>query len=98
MPEERKKKVCPPLPDFFFWQPKGCCPSLRLWHPANRAELARYRVLKYAELDPGDGYRGYVAELRGAEVVGDIKLVVTAEDVVLGDLQFLQGATNPERH
>lgn len=97
MPEELKTRGHFFLPGYFFWRPKACCQSLRQWHLENRAELERNRVVKYVEL-PGDGCCGYVAELRDAKVIGDMKLASTAEDVVLGDLQFLHGAKDPEHH
>jgi capsular polysaccharide biosynthesis protein len=97
-PKKKNRRLPLPLPGFFFWQPKSCCSSLRQWHPDHPAELARNGVLKFTELTPATGCSGYVAELRDAKVIGDVRLVATAADVVLGDLQFLHSAENPTQH
>ncbi len=54
--------------------------------------------MKFVEVAPDNGCRGFVAELRDAKVIGDMRLAATAVDVVLGDLQFLHGAADPARH
>lgn len=98
MPTPKKMNRRLPLPGFFFWRPKSCCASLRQWHSGHPAELARNGVLKFTALAPAAGCAGYVAELRDAKVIGDVRLVATAADVVLGDLQFLHSAENPTQH
>jgi capsular polysaccharide biosynthesis protein len=82
----------------FYWKPQGCCPSLRTWHAGNARELRTNRVRRYVELGPGPDGDCYVAELTDAKVIGNAKLISTAANIVLGDVQFLYGAADAQNH
>lgn len=80
------------------WKPVGCCPSLKDWHEENAPELRDNLVGEYVSLHPEKNCDCYVAQLTNAKVIGNAKLVSTARDIVLGDIQFLYGAAQPQSH
>ena len=82
----------------FFWKAAGCCASLGNWRSGSAAELRSNRVENYTTIILEEPYRCYVAELTHAKVIGNAKLVSTARDIVLGDIQFLYGADDPASH
>ena len=88
----------PALLGDFFWKPKGFCPSLQTWHSQDPQKLPASLVSRYVAVDPEPGCRCYVAELVDGKVIGNAKLVSTARDIALGDIQFLYGDLEPERH
>lgn len=81
-----------------LWRARNVCPSLKTWNDSDRAALDRNGVTRFVDVVPAPDCPGYVAELTGGKVIGAAKLVATARDTVLGDLQFLYGSPDPAHH
>lgn len=80
----------------FFWKPAGFMPSLESLETA--ADVAVKSNVTLA----ASGLKGQhpltVAELPGGKIVGNLRLVATAQDVVVGGLQSLYGCADPQNH
>jgi capsular polysaccharide biosynthesis protein len=80
-----------------LWRPRGFIRDLPSW--AEHDAAARGLVERCTALGPETtGSRCYVAALPGGKVVGELKLVATADDRVIADLQFLYGSKEQETH
>jgi capsular polysaccharide biosynthesis protein len=81
----------------FFWRPGGCVPSLT--HPdladdtIARGELSPETMSKNCANHPLA-----VIELPDGKVIGDLRLVATRHDVVIGGLQSIFGSADPQNH
>ena len=95
MPAQRVLRLLP-ITDF-LWRAKGCCETLAL-SPDGVREDGHVPVARFFDLSASAGAGCYVAELIDGKVIGEAKLVATADDWVLGDLQFLYGAADPTQH
>jgi capsular polysaccharide biosynthesis protein len=81
----------------FFWKPGGVIAHPLEWLPAQSnagAGIGRFRQLQPAQ-DSAANHICYFAELSRAKIVGDVSLVATRDDLVLGDLQGLHGSADP---
>jgi capsular polysaccharide biosynthesis protein len=78
--------------------PQGCRVAPRTHYEENPRDLRVDAVRRFIDLREPTDCECYVAHLTGGKVVGDARLVATAGDVVLGDLQFLYGAPDPAHH
>lgn len=86
----------------FLWQPRRLFKSVSDWAEAsgNRAALSSLPPLLAADpaqpdMNPG---RWHVARLPQGKVIGDLRLIATRDDDVLGQLQVLLGVETPETH
>jgi hypothetical protein len=81
----------------FFWQPKGTIPSLADL-PVAGSVLAKNDVTLSVSGKNSSTHPLTVVELAGGKIIGDARLVATAEDVVVGGLQNLFGCAEPQSH
>lgn len=83
----------------WFWRPRHVFPSAEAWarHSGQRSCLQALPVPDgtLPESDPG---RWWVAALPQGKVVGDLRLVATSDNTVLGQLQSLHGIAEPAAH
>ena len=82
----------------FLWSPRDACLDLARPQPNEVVELRKNRVEALVRVSPQPECDCYVAELAGGKVIGNTKLVSTAINTVIGDIQFLYGATRPDEH
>ena len=82
----------------FWWQARSCERSLRIVRQKMQQGTYPDSMPEFFDLGETTPCSGYTALLRRAKVVADAKLVATADDVVAGDVQFLFGSDDPERH
>ena len=79
------------------WRPSGCLPSLAGLEPSHGL-LAKWDVTaQVMGLAAGDRSL-MVAELAGGKVIGDLRLAVTRDDVVLGGVQSIFDSADPASH
>jgi capsular polysaccharide biosynthesis protein len=74
--------------------------SLQEWR-AEQAQAAQFSDLIYREAKPvtqPGGHTLFVVDVPGAKVVGDARLVSTADDEVIGGVQALHGISDPASH
>jgi hypothetical protein len=80
----------------FFWKPAGLLPSLA------SLDASHGLVAKYDVTVPVSGQNGppplTIAELAGGKIIGDLRMVATAGDLVVGELQSLFGSSDPPNH
>ncbi len=81
-----------------LWKPRGVWTGPSGDPAQEGAGPGAHGIERCAELLPEPGCPCRVAELAGGKVIGSAKLATTADDVVLADVQFLYGATDPARH
>ncbi len=81
----------------FFWRPIGCIPSLEALD-ASQGVLLKQDVTAAVSGQNREGYPLTVIELAGGKIIGDLRLVATANDVVVGGLQSLFGCPEPQNH
>jgi hypothetical protein len=74
------------------WRPTGLLPSLAQLEPEHG------RVAKWEVTPERGGPSLIVAELADAKVVGDLRLVATQEDVVIGGVQSIFDTADPTNH
>lgn len=80
----------------FFWKPSKCVSSLESLE-ASDGVTGKWDVTVTASGQSG-AYPLTVVELRGGKIVGNLRLVATARDVVVGGLQSLYGCNDPQNH
>ena len=80
----------------FFWQPRNGVPSLDSLE-ASDGVTAKHDVTS-AVGGPGQKHPLTVVELADGKIVGDLRLAVTREDVVIGGLQTIVGCPDPKNH
>src|SRR5690348_14606107 len=81
-----------------YWRPRQVFPSVGQWATTSGRSTA-LKPLPPDLLDDGRVIdRWHLAELSDGKVIGDARLVATAENDVPGQLQILHGETNPEEH
>ena len=78
-----------------FWKPAGVVPSLESLQPSHGV-LAKTDVT--AVSGPNAGYPLTVVELAGGKIIGDLRMVATAGDVVVGGLQSLLECPDLQNH
>lgn len=81
----------------FFWRPIGCIPSLEALD-ASQGVLLKQDVTAAVSGQNREGHPLTVIELAGGKIIGDLRLVATANDVVVGGLQSLFGCPEPQNH
>jgi hypothetical protein len=81
----------------FFWKPAACVPSLEFLDAAHGVLSKRDVTPTLTGADRGR-QRLAVVELAGGKIVGDLRLVATADDVVVGGIQSLFGCVEPQNH
>lgn len=80
-----------------FWRPKGLVPSLDLLGTSHGV-IARYDVTAIVSGQEGGAYPLTVVEIADGKVIGNLRLAVTAGDVVIGGMQSLADCPEPENH
>jgi hypothetical protein len=80
-----------------FWNPRGHVPSLGSLNGAHGV-IARRDVTEAVGAQNGKRDPLTVVELADGKIVGNLRLVATAEDVVVAGLQGLAGCTDPQNH
>jgi hypothetical protein len=80
----------------FFWRPAGFISSLESLQAAHGVAGTRDVTAQITGLKDGHPLR--VAELIGGKIIGDLRLVATASDIVIGGLQTLFGCPDPKKH
>jgi hypothetical protein len=80
----------------FFWNPTGVVASLEQLD-ASHGVTARHDVTA-AVGEPNQNHRLTVVELSGGKIIGDLRVVATAGDVAVGNVQRLFGCARPEEH
>lgn len=78
-----------------FWKPRGCVPALEDLD-ASHGVVSR-REAAIAGANP-EQHPLIAVELAGGKIIGDLRLAVTADDVVIGDVQSLFGCAEPQNH
>lgn len=86
-----------PLRDV-LWTPRPRCLNLGGRRPTESDELQAHRIDALIDIQHVMDWPCYVAELDNGKIIGNAKLVATADDTVLGDIQFLYGAARPDDH
>ena len=74
----------------FFWQPKGVVASLENL-PAAGDVLQKNDVTFGASGKDSSSHPLMVAALAGGKIIGDLRLAVTRDDVVIGGIQTVFG-------
>jgi len=77
----------------FFWQPAGVVPSLADL-PVTDSVLAKNDVTNSVSGKNSGPHPLIVAELSGGKIIGDLRLAVTGDDVVIGGIQTVAGCDN----
>lgn len=83
----------------FLWQPRQVFPLVGAWATAS-GQAGSLLALPEADLQlpvQASG-RWQLANLRHGKVIGDLRLIATAENDVLGGLQALHGIDDPAAH
>lgn len=80
----------------FFWKPAGCAPSLELLEASR--DVAGKKDVTVAVSGENGPHSLTVAELPGGKIIGNLRMVATAHDVVVGGLQSLYGCAEPQNH
>jgi len=81
----------------FFWQAKGTVAALEHLRPSAQALEARDVTLAIAD-DVSSSHRLIVAALAGGKIIGDLRLVATRDDVVIGGIQSVFGSDSLSGH
>jgi len=81
----------------FFWRPRGLVPSLADLSVTDNVLAKRDVSLPVRGKNSGH-HPLIVAELAGGKIIGDLRLVATAGDAVVGGLQGLFGCADPHNH
>ena len=81
----------------FLWQPKGVASSLEAL-PLSSHVLQKKDVTFEVGQDKSLNHPLLVAELADGKVIGDLRLISTDEDVVIGGVQTVFGCENPHGH
>ncbi len=79
-----------------FWKPASCTPSLENLKSSDGV-VSREDVTELIGSSTGK-HLLMVVELAGGKIIGDLRLVATAGDVVVGGLQSLFGCPDPQNH
>jgi capsular polysaccharide biosynthesis protein len=83
----------------YLWRPGAVFPTVGAWAQArDGAALLRAVPPPASASDVDDTERWQLADLPHGKVVGDLRLVATRANEVLGQLQSLQGIASPETH
>jgi len=80
-----------------FWQPRGCVSSLSDLRAAHGVLAGRDVTAKVCGAS-ANGHTLTVTELADGKVIGDLRLVATSADVVIGNVQALFGCEEPQNH
>lgn len=83
------------VPRPIFWKSSGCVPSLEMLNGAHGI-ISKQDVT--ALVGGETSYPLTVVELADAKVIGSVRMVATANDVVVGGLQSLHGKNEPCDH
>lgn len=81
----------------FIWRPKRLIPSLADLSQADGVH-SKTDVTIAVSGRPCPSTPLIVAELKGGKIIGDLRLVATAEDDVVGGLQSIFGSEEPKGH
>lgn len=81
----------------FFWRAADCVPSLESLD-ASHGVGTKCNVTAVVDGENQERHPLLVVELKGGKVIGDLRLVATATDVVIGGLQGLFGCADPQDH
>ncbi len=73
-----------------FWQPKGMVTALEYLPPSGQV-VQQSDVTLAVSGNASSPHRLVVAPLAGGKIIGDLKLVATSDDVVIGDMQSVFG-------
>ncbi len=79
-----------------LWKPEGVAPSLESLQTSHGAVTKRDVTI--AVTGSKEGHPLTVVELANGKIIGDLRLVATADDVVVGEVQGLFGCSDPENH
>jgi capsular polysaccharide biosynthesis protein len=79
-----------------LWKPRGCVPALESLEAADCVMSKRDMTLPVAGHE--SPHRLIVVELMNGRIVGDLRMVATAGDIVVGGLQSLFGCPDPQSH
>jgi Glycosyltransferase 61 len=80
-----------------FWNPRGYVPSLGTLN-GSHGVIARCDVTEAVGAQDGERHPLTVVELADGKIIGNLRLVATAEDVVVAGLQGLAGCPEPQNH
>jgi len=89
-------KIVSQIVRYFSWKPGGYLPSLELLETL-RGVGSKHDVTS-AVSGSKSGHLLTVVEVNDGKVIGDLRMVATAGDVVVGGLQSLFGAANAQNH
>ena len=81
----------------FLWRPAGLVDSLSEL-PLSDSVLAKHDVSRSVDPTAAGSSPLIVAELAGGKIIGDLRLAVTRDDVVIGGMQTIYAAENPSTH
>jgi hypothetical protein len=81
----------------FVWRPGGSVPALEFLDVGNGLVAKRNVTTAVGAESPGR-HPLTVVELAGGKIIGDLRLVTTRDDVVIGGLQGLFGCAEPQNH
>lgn len=94
--EERKSSS---LWNAFFWRPRGFIPSLDKFQPEESSLGGSIKDVRPGiHPTPQNNHPLLVAEIPGGKVIGDTSMIATADDVVIGAMQGLNGASDLPNH
>lgn len=79
-----------------FWKPAGFVPSLASLEPG-RGVVGKWDVAM-AENEAKEGSTLRVVELAGGKIIGNLRMVATADDILIGGLQSLPPGMDPQNH
>jgi len=83
----------------YLWRPRRVFASVAAWAEATeRATQLRPLPASLRAAEPSTAEHGFVARLTCGKVIGDMRLIATEENDVLGGLQALHGVEQPASH
>ncbi|MGH7978841.1 MAG: hypothetical protein ACREE6_05655, partial [Limisphaerales bacterium] len=80
----------------FVWKPEGVVPSLESLKEAHGVVTKKDVTTAVGGMTEGRPLT--VVELAGGKVIGDLRMVATAGEVVVGGVQSLFGCLDPQNH
>ena len=80
----------------FSWKPRGCVPSLESLD-ASHGVASKCEVTSLVGT-PASSHPLTVVELVDGKIIGDLRMVSTASNIVVGGLQSLFGCSDPQNH
>ena len=89
-------KILSQITENFFWKPAGCVSSLESLELSR--DMASKRDVTVTVGGTKEKYPLTVAEFPGGKIVGDLRMVATSNDIVVGEIQSLLGSPDLQNH